>query len=103
MNIMNQMKHGSGLWLFLKNIFVFMPCWGCFYVHFCSYSSFILIHEAFLALLSGATAYFMNYMKNYEEGKLKGFFGIALLRYGYFMNLKNRVASYKFINWRVYG
>lgn len=69
-----------------------------FLLHFASYTSYIWICEVSGQFFGGFKPYFMNFMKMYEGGVLKGFFAFASLLPADFMKLEKWLSSYKFIN-----
>lgn len=102
MNQMNQMKHYAG-WRgsfeILADFFNFVSAKGAFYVHFASCGSLIRLYERLEAVMSGVNAYLMNYMKVYEVGFIKRFFGFGLFCYGHLMNIEKWVTSLIFIKY----
>jgi len=69
-----------------------------FLLHFASYASYFQLCEVCRQVLSGSSAYFMNFMKIYEGGVLNDFFGFGLLFPAMDMKLGFGFASCNFIN-----
>lgn len=83
----------GGFEIFLKNAGSGM----LFLLHFASCASYFRICEAVRQVLSGLSAYFMNFMKIYEGGVLNCFFGFGSVFPAQDMKLEFGFASYNFI------